>query len=432
MKVFSFLEYPIYLENLRNLFSHIARQEQALYVVTGRDRGSAYSLNCYQEPNEEESPWELRSLNVTLPYKPDVLLLNQCWWGKELDVMAECFQAGIPGVVVEHGAPMASLDRHCYRHSLNGCLFTYLVGERSKRLVEGIGCPSERLVVTGWPRYDDLVHLQAPREEVLTRYTIPPDRKIALFLTTPVLQRDNMLDALRGMEELLAGSTDWKLVLKPHPMEVEKGWVPSAPSAVTVTRDADLHALIAAADVVVTGVSSVLIPAWHFRKPILTYTVPDSESLHTFQAETEGTIRWKRPGTVGWEDIEFSPNLERIRPLLADHAYAIDGHSSERVYRHMRDTVIPLVASRRHDRLLKEMFWIATDLVSERSSHAADRAKLNRVYRELNELKIHSLMPAHRFAWLWLRNVLRKVPGARTLARRWRELCQRRKGVPLS
>jgi hypothetical protein len=203
-------------------------------------------------------------------------------------------------------------------------------------------------------------------------------------------------------------------------MEVEKGWVPSAPSAVTVTDDADLHALIAAADVVITGVSSVLVPAWYFRKPIVTYTVPDTEPLQVFQAETEGTIRWKAPEEWRWSDLEFAPDHSRTAAVLANHAYGIDGGSSERVCRHMNDTVIPLIAGRRGDRFLKEMFSIAADLLRERAAHAADRARLNKVFRELNEMKAQALMPAHRFAWLWLRNLLSRVPGARALARRCR------------
>ncbi len=131
------------------------------------------------------------------------------------------------------------------------------------RELAALGCPPERIRVTGQPRFDGLPvdSLPALRAEARTELGIDADRRVVAFASEPRGRPYDdgtgytQADALAGLRDAVdAVAPDALVLVKLHPLETDEPGLPG----VTVLRDFPVRALAAAADVF-CGITSIAL-----------------------------------------------------------------------------------------------------------------------------------------------------------------------------
>lgn len=222
-----------------------------------------------------------------------------------------------------------------------------LMASRSaaRHYAEAFRQPLERFVTDlGIPRTDVLFgdeRIAALREQLRTRYDLPPGKKVILY--APTFRGDTVLRArspqdldLRLMREILG--EDHLLLLKLHPFVRGRHLI--APAVEGFVRDAsdhpDINELMHVSDILLTDYSSAIYEFSLLVKPMV-FFAPDHEDYEgergfyfdfrtgvpgpVFET-TEEVARYIRAG-------EF--DLERVRRFRDESFEIADGHATARV-----------------------------------------------------------------------------------------------------
>ncbi len=171
---------------------------------------------------------------------------------------------------------------------------TCVYGNYEKKLLETYGSfPSEKIVVTGAPRYDALFKKSSERkDDILNKYGIPKGKKYLLWATQThdksmsksgenLVNADNVFSQMVSMKE-------WHLIIKLHPGENQKAKLyrkMSKKYGLNITiigRDADTYELLRTVDAVLIKNSTVGMEAVFAGKPVLLLNLVKSHSLKTY------------------------------------------------------------------------------------------------------------------------------------------------------
>ena len=147
-------------------------------------------------------------------------------------------------------------------------------GEYFKALKE-YSCVSKNTVVMGQPRYDILNKASEiyDQSKIIRDFGLDPDKKILLWTTqTHGLSYEENINNINSMYKAMSTITDAQLVIKLHPGEDQKASLYTQNKdykPVILGRDADVHALLYACDIMITKNSTTALEAALLDKPVI-------------------------------------------------------------------------------------------------------------------------------------------------------------------
>jgi CDP-glycerol glycerophosphotransferase (TagB/SpsB family) len=268
--------------------------------------------------------------------RPQIILTvpDQRWNAKAAIELGR--QAHIPSVTIQ----AAVISSHP-RYDTVVADRVAVIGDSSRRLWEEKGVPTEKLVVTGAPRFDDKYRLD-PRavERVRAFLGVPLAKPIITFATqplSPTIIEQNVIHVVRAADQF----PDHQLVFKVHPRESPARYSEllaklRAHKVITVQK-IDLNALLQASALVVTGFSTTALEAMIFERPVLIINLtgePDpvdyvnSGAALGAYAPEDVVIQMERLLT----DAHVREALAHARrKYVIDQLYRTDGHAAQRV-----------------------------------------------------------------------------------------------------
>ncbi len=239
----------------------------------------------------------------------------------------------IPVIVLEHGAPLFYQSHYqYYRRQIGAADLKLLWGPHNLEMMESYGCSADKLKVTGYPRFDELPECKAVKKREGSRPRI-------LFLGTW-----KIAGKMHRIFESAAEECDrqgYDLVYKPHPSEYrsEFSLLSRCKSlGISVIENENLFEEVAAADVVLTSPTSVLIPIYFFYKPFFSYY---PVLMGKF---TKGLLKLYHEFPMPrFSLLRQTANIRKLLDMKIDKslydnafdrlAYRRDGGNTERVYR---------------------------------------------------------------------------------------------------
>jgi hypothetical protein len=300
-----------------------------------------------------QMPWAVRSFEESAEalahVRPAALCLyaESSGWGRA--ALAAARAAGVPSVGVQHGILYPTYysyihapdERYCPRPDR-----TAVFGEAARRfLVERGSYAPESLVVTGSPKFDDLLKAAATwdRAALRARYGVGEGQKLAVLASRFRAIRathqavGSAFPALVRAVERIDGL---RCVVKPHPAE------PSAPyeaaireaGAARVTLlapSADLMELMFAADALITVESLSAVEALVLDRPVLVLNMPTNlrELVEAGAAlgVPEGADPEPALHALLFDQQAASRLAEGRARHRADVAGGLDGHATRRI-----------------------------------------------------------------------------------------------------
>ncbi len=267
-------------------------------------------------------------------------------WGRAL--VLEARRLGVPSVGLQHGF----IYRHWlnYRHEPDEIAplgtdagfpcpdRTLLFDGYAARYLAGTGrLPRESLAVTGSPKLDALQsRVAAARAEgdaaVRRRIGVPVDATL-LVLTSKFTEIRHELPELVDAVASLPGT---HLAIKTHPAETAEPYRRLAgdrPFVTVVGADADLAALLAAADAVVTMNSTVAVDALVLGVPAVTIGLPNNLSPFVEAGAMAGAHRGEVRAAL--EAVLYDRGIrrgliDRAARFADEQQMRADGHSAAR------------------------------------------------------------------------------------------------------
>lgn len=237
-------------------------------------------------------PWAVRSYEemteALLATRPAVVCLyaESSGWGRA--AIAACRAAGVPTVAIQHGILYPKY--YSYRHGADEADCprpdrTAVFGESARKILLELGhYPPESLVVTGSPKFDDLLATAArwDREEVRRRLDVGAAERLVVVASRYRGIRDthaSIGSAFPGLVRAVESLPGVKALVKPHPAEPEESYAADlrAAGAVRVRLlppGADLTQLLHAADALVTVESLSAVEALVLGRPVLVLSMP--------------------------------------------------------------------------------------------------------------------------------------------------------------
>lgn len=230
---------------------------------------------------------------------PNLILCCQTWWEEMPELLPEAIQQNIPILMYDHGSLLTTceylLQRDeiiaIYRSDVTLCSHIACWGRRPRDCWLSYGVPPQKMHITGAAQYDYLAkpdyRPKESREHLLQRLSISPDAQVILFYIhyfhthIDKKQRARIMGTLNALEKYVRQHPNWVLVLKPHPMTMAVSQIPfpHAPQTLLVANTvekcwdgmlrADPDSLAAAASVIITTISSMVISPLTLQKPII-------------------------------------------------------------------------------------------------------------------------------------------------------------------
>jgi len=305
-------------------------------------------------------PWAVRSYEemteALLATRPAVVCLyaESSGWGRA--AIAACRAAGVPTVAIQHGILYPKY--YSYRHGADEADCprpdrTAVFGESARKILLELGhYAPESLVVTGSPKFDDLLaaagrwdraqtrrRLDVGETErlviVASRHRSIRDTHASIGADFPALVR--AVDALPGV----------KALIKPHPAEPEDAYAADLRAAGAarvrvLPPGADLMELLHAADGLVTVESLSAVEALVLRRPVLVLSMP----THLRDLVESGAALGVPAGgdpTGALRDMLFDEavrgRLEQARARYLRYvAQGVDGGATARIVGLLRET----------------------------------------------------------------------------------------------
>lgn len=272
-------------------------------------------------------------------------------------------EAGIPTLGIQHG--FITPDSVEYIHtkvahakSDDGCPIqtkTAIGGRYSLEvLTKQSAYPVDSLVVTGYPRHDDLVELMKNerllnRDALLTTLGLSPSRKTVMvasggFHAKYGWYNEYDRDVLEALLELASKRTDLQLVVRLHPMEdgrMQRHLIESHVGASAVTVKGERNDLLAASDLFVTVNSATALDALILGKTVLMLG-PGGEEIPQVDLG-DAVLRYGIDNlaqqVVGIIENPVSEEQARLKAKaeIERHANTVDGKASARVAKILDD-----------------------------------------------------------------------------------------------
>lgn len=263
-------------------------------------------------------------------------------------------ERGIPFIVLQNGI----LPDHPKWLPALVCDRMAVEGRKVSEILVGKGHPTEKIMVTGQPKYDELKSRYRAgecRRKICERYSLDTGKKLVVFASNQMNESvpsqsrveagQNILRAneFRVVYSLPFQLTDIQLIIKPHPNEDlsahERLLAEVSHNSVRLAlKPEDTYALVAASDLVIIHRSTVGLDALVLGKPLLVFNLTGEEDLIPYV---------KYGAAVGVYDRDsFTPSIEAVlkrasglrekldagrEVFIKDFAHKIDGGASARM-----------------------------------------------------------------------------------------------------
>jgi hypothetical protein len=220
------------------------------------------------------------------------------------------------------------------------CDSTIVWGEYWREFLNSVsGYPDHRVYIAGQSR-TDIIPLLLKRSLTQSTQSGLPNKKIVVFASQlqqdPLLRERAAFDVFKSVKDL----KQVHLVVKLHPSEVrESEYYRQIAEQVkcsdyTITSSMDLYQLLASSIILITCFSTVGAEAVYFNKPLII--------LDHLEQDIQGYIRQNVAfKATGWQEMktliekivsnDIKPDEQSRELFIRRNAFAIDGHTSERI-----------------------------------------------------------------------------------------------------
>jgi hypothetical protein len=303
-------------------------------------------------------PWAVRCYEemtaALLASRPAVVCLyaESSGWGRA--AVAACRAAGVPTVAIQHGIVYPKY--YSYRHDRDEAEVpvpdaTALFGASARRLLVRLGHPRpDSLVLTGSPRFDDLVARARASDRGALRLAVGASGDFPLLAVASRFRaiRDTHSAIGREFPALVAAvrALGVRCVVKPHPAESGAEYLAATgladPAVRVLSPQADLLDLLIASDALVTVESLSAVEALVVGRPVVILDMPTHLSALVDAGVAIGVDSGQDPTEAlrrALFDADTKNALQHARALYLDElALGVDGRATERIVALLRDT----------------------------------------------------------------------------------------------
>lgn len=237
-------------------------------------------------------------------------------------------------------------------YGLGGCKKFAVMGAYTEKLLRNKGVPANRIVITGQPRFDDLIHQkevlhinEIARNAFAGKWDLDISKKWFLYVSQPLVRYRRWTKAEWGyFEEILYEgfnmlSSEIQMVLKLHPSDVIEPYqnlLTRLPSA-RLVGEPNISSVLPYVDGAIVYTSTVSLEALILGKPVIhlaSIDSPDHYGLVQSGALTRVTtgvaLAEEFKKILSTEPKTTSMNAEKA---LLEHVGPMDGKATERVAR---------------------------------------------------------------------------------------------------
>jgi UDP-N-acetylglucosamine 2-epimerase len=286
---------------------------------------------------------------VLVRTRPGVVCLyaESSGWGRA--AVAACRAQGIPTLGIQHGILYPTY--YSYRHDPDEADCprpdrTAVFGEAARRfLVEAGHYPPESLVVTGSPKFDELLLASRSWDRAAIRERLGVRRDERLVAVASRFRgiretHQSIGSAFPGLVRVAEALPNVRILVKPHPAESTDGYARvirefQAQRVSLLPPQGDLMQLLFAADALVTVESLAAVEALVLGRPVVILNMPTNLREMVAAGVALGVPAGADPrGTLlsALEDEDLRQRLaEARRDYLGDVASGVDGRANERL-----------------------------------------------------------------------------------------------------
>jgi hypothetical protein len=313
-------------------------------------------------------PWAVRSVAETREaiahFRPDAVCLyaESSGWGRA--ALLACREADVPTVAVQHGIVYPKYFSYRHEPDERDCPRpdrTAVFGAAARRLLTTLGgYAPESLVLTGSPRFDDLLTAARTwdREETRRRLGVAPEERLLVIASRFRAIRDthaSIGSAFPGLVRAVEERAGTRAIVKPHPAEGSEGYAAvlhqsGARRFTLVDPRENLLRLLHAADALVTVESLSAVEALVLGRPVIVLNLPTHLSDLVRAGVALGVPEGGDPREALAGALAPGPvreGLDRARDAyLGELAMGVDGGATARIVALVRDTANrrPMVA----------------------------------------------------------------------------------------
>jgi hypothetical protein len=194
--------------------------------------------------------------NIKIERKPSVVVGFRLWWPPDRMFGVAARNKKIPVVMVNHGSMFVFNENQKYKRELYPAIVNCVWGQHDYDLWKK--WTKDKIIITGNPLHDNLIKYKP--------LDIKTPKKFGLLLT-PRDKLKIIRPAAENLNEILP------VVAKCHPLDKKKNYYKKR--FLTYTEAWTLLPLIYKASYILTNVSSALIPALYWKKPIFIFSFSD-------------------------------------------------------------------------------------------------------------------------------------------------------------
>ena len=211
-------------------------------------------------------------------------------------------------------------------------------GESTKKFLLQNNVNEEKIVITGASKFDIIKNKEYDKEEVYKQFNLDKDKKIILFGTQTVPEKEEMFKAV------INSLQDEQLIIKLHPkddVDFYNSRLNNIKNKVVVVKDYDIYNFLNIADLTISRASStVVIESMLFNVPVITLNLANIKgSNEMIDYNDYGCVidvkeekELKNAINDVFNNKKIKEKLEKnMEKFIKDYAYKIDGKSTERV-----------------------------------------------------------------------------------------------------
>jgi len=262
-----------------------------------------------------------------------------------------CKRFGIPTLGLSHGFNHSMdyarcHDIHDFSTRLPECLpdVTAVFGPFSRRMLMEHGhYPARTIEVTGSPRENELIAARNKKADqgYNKRYGIPSDCRRIVLTTQPLPLMQERIAILRDCCRAMAARTDEVLIVKPHPVEKDLGWMKVIAGEEKVKpvfiTDADIYEVLIHADLLITHNSATAVEALALNVPVIILNTTGSREILPFTSskacyEVDKGEKFGDAIAKVLYNETFRKTIEKTAvKFVYDQLYRLDGKAGERI-----------------------------------------------------------------------------------------------------
>lgn len=282
-----------------------------------------------------------------------ILVIEDLIKNKKINAVVACIDAHRVGKTIIQTANKEGIPTLVIQQGITDMRFGYIPLFAQKVAVWGVSSKKfyvrnktnpERIILTGCPRFDDIINRKFSSEKVYEDLKLDKTKKIITYATHVILSSKPTLEkeiVFKSLIKTVEKLKDYQLVVKLHPADSFEFYKNVAKNAghpeIVIIKDCDLHNLLYASDIIITRGSTVGLEALMFNKPVITIQLEQGPNMSPFigsgavvEVYQEKDIEKAIFGTIMnvnvLKKLEFSRN-----EFVKFYVSKLDGKSSQRV-----------------------------------------------------------------------------------------------------